>query len=414
MVRDHSLLSSWFPGVVGRKNASAAAPARPVAAIEALEDRRLLSATAVNPGPLLASPTPTPVAAAARGYGVTLNVKAGQAFDDYLGDLVGAKVPAGFVVSASINWGDGTAAGTGKVTKGTTGNLDVSGSHTYAKAGKYTISIAVTATPAPSSSGASAPIILYLGSIQSTADVSSSGGVTLDEKAGVAFTATVGTFSYIAPATGLAASINWGDGTAASVGKITSTGASGATVINYKVTGSHTYAKAGTYPIVITVTQSSGPAGSLAPIKLITTIDSTAIVAASSLDLDGTITGTYSAAPTAASVGALYILTGTGTAGVLGPVSASGRIQLAPLNTSAPVTGSLTLTSISASAAGPGGSVTLTLTGPVEISSGPIPATLGYVITSGTGDFANATGSGTLGVSLGPDIQDFTIVIHSN
>jgi len=390
-----------------------------LAAVEVLEDRRLLSASLVNPGgPDLVSPTPTPVTVPAKGYGVTLHLKAGQAFDGYLGDLVGAKVPAGFKVSAAVNWGDGTAVSAGKISISSTGHIDVGGAHTYAKAGKYTISISVTATPAatPTPSGVvSEPIILFLGSIKSTANVTTSGGVTLNEKAGVAFTATVGTFSYIAPATGLAASISWGDGTT-SVGTVTPTGVSGVDVINFKVTGSHTYAKVGTYPIVVTVTQSSGPPGSLSPIRLITTIDSTAIVTAAGLNLDGTITGTFIPAPTAASVGALYIFNNaTGTAGALGPVSASGRIQLAPFMTSAPITGSMTLTTISASPAGPSGSVTLALTGPVEASSGPIPAMLSYVITGGTGDFAGASGSGTIDVALAAATGlKFTMVIHSN
>jgi hypothetical protein len=412
MARDHSL-SRWLRGVGGEKHAPATTSARP--AIEVLEDRRLLSATLVNPGgSLLVAPTPTPVNVPAKGYGVTLNLKAGQAFSGYLGDLVGAKVPAGFVVSASLNWGDGTAIAKGKVTITSSGHIDVSGSHTYIKAGKFAISIGVTATPGPSGAVA-APIILYLGTIHSTAAVTTSGGVILKEKAGVPFTATVGTFSYIAPATGLAASINWGDGTDSSAGTITSTGVSGVDVINFKVTGSHTYAKPGTYPITVTVTQHLGPPGSLAPVRLITTIDSTAIVTAAGLNLDGTIAGTFVPAPTAASIGALYIFNGaTGAAGAMGPVSANGRIQLPPFMTTGPVTGGMTLTTISATPGGPSGSVTLALTGPVEASSGPIPATLTYVITSGTGSFANATGSGTIEVTLGSTGLAFTMVIHSN
>ena len=59
-------------------------------------------------------------------------------------------------------------------------------------------------------------MIVSLGTIHSKAIVSpatSTGGVSLKETAGVPFTATVGTFSFPAPAAGLAASIDWGDGT---------------------------------------------------------------------------------------------------------------------------------------------------------------------------------------------------------
>ncbi len=300
MARDHSLRSGWFGGIGGSRNPShsASTVSRPLAAIEVLEERRLLS---VSGSPIIIPPTPTPVPPvtfAARGYGVTLNLKAGQPFNGYLGDLVGAKVPAGFIVSSSVNWGDGTAASAGTVKIGSTGNIDVGGSHTYTRIGRYAITIAVTATPAPAPTGAAAaPILLYLGSIHSKANVTSSGSVTLHETAGVPFTAVVGTFSYIGVPTGLAANIDWGDGSAPSAGKIAISAIWAAALFNFKVIGSHTYANPGKYPIVVTITQQLGPPGSLAPIRLVTTIDSTAIVAATGLNLDGTITGTLSPAP---------------------------------------------------------------------------------------------------------------------
>ena len=75
-----------------------------------------------------------------------------------------------------------------------------------------------------------------------------SNGVTINEVAGKAFTADLGTFTFIAPGTGLSARIDWGD-SHVSYGVITATGVSGIDVINFKVTGSHTYKLPGKYAI---------------------------------------------------------------------------------------------------------------------------------------------------------------------
>jgi hypothetical protein len=54
-----------------------------------------------------------------------------------------SKLPASGTITASINWGDATAASAGTVTtSGTTGT--VSGTHTYASAGHYTVTTTIT------------------------------------------------------------------------------------------------------------------------------------------------------------------------------------------------------------------------------------------------------------------------------
>lgn len=59
--------------------------------------------------------------------------------------------------------------------------------------------------------------------------------------------------------------------------------------------------------------------------------------------------------------------------------------------------------------------MTLALTGPTEKGFGGVfPATLNYVISSGTGIFADATGSGTIAVTLVGNGQLFTFKIVSN
>src|SRR5205807_1807119 len=80
-----------------------------------------------------------------------------------------------------------------------------------------------------------------LGTINSKAIVAprpanSAGGVTITETAGKNFTAALGTFNAIAPATGLHAIISWGDGTS-SVGALKAIGIVGVDVIKFSVSG---------------------------------------------------------------------------------------------------------------------------------------------------------------------------------
>ena len=249
--------------------------------------------------------------------------------------------------------------------------------------------------------------------------VSMGQGVTLHENAGVSFTASVGTFVTLAPGTNLHAYIRWGDGTS-SAGVVKADGVIGVDQIQFEVDGTHTYHRGGTFPILVTVYQ-SGPPGSLAPVRLITTIKSTAIVAARNVALDGTITGTYSLAPVAAIYGGGYVFNGTGTAGDLGAVSAHGLVLLGgpipiPYPTTVGAFGTLTLTSTGPSASPVLNSVTLSLSAPVPVAAGStatFPSTLHYAITGGTGMFAGATGTGTIAVTLNPDMT-FSFVITSN
>jgi hypothetical protein len=224
------------------------------------------------------------------------------------------------------------------------------------------------------------------------------GGVTLHEQAGVSFTASVGTFVVLAPAPKLQASINWGDKTT-SAGTITPVGPVNIDEIEFQVTGTHVYTATGTFPITTTVIQPGPTPTSL--VKLITTIRSTAIVSGKVVSLSGAISGKYSLAPTAVTVGATYVFNGTGAVSPLGPVSGQGHATLPPLGATGNPTGTLTLTSIGATAAA-SGSVTLALTAPTQSSSGPFPTILTYTIIGGTGIFAGATGAGTIDVVLGP------------
>jgi hypothetical protein len=395
-------------------------PRRAVTAIEVLEGRRLLSTVAITAEPMISSRAAVVIVAPA-GHGVTLDLTAGQPFSGSLGTFTGITLPreARFTITASVHWGDGSAASAGDVSIDSAGTISVSGSHTYAKAGRHPVAVSILGRPTAQARHPNRNVVVLLGIIHSKAviaaattpaPVNSSGGVTLQEARGVEFTASVGTFITLAPGTNLYAAITWGDGTS-SIGTVNPAGVIGIDELQFEVDGTHTYANAGTYPLHVVVYK-TGPTLTTAT-RLITTIDSTAVVAnATSLSLSGTLAGTYNLAPTAFDIGAGYGFTGSGTAGAMGNVSVQGTVFLPPFMTSGQAHGSITLTAVSPSATPVASTVTLAVTGPTQSSSDPFPSTLNYVITAGTGTFAGATGSGTITVSLGAG-QSFTFVITS-
>jgi hypothetical protein len=81
-----------------------------------------------------------------------------------------AAITAGpWTLQASIDWGDGST-GTGTIKEVSPGFYSITGTHTYATKGKYTVPIGVTATPTPVD-GREDPIILLLTSFDSMIDV---------------------------------------------------------------------------------------------------------------------------------------------------------------------------------------------------------------------------------------------------
>jgi hypothetical protein len=234
-------------------------------------------------------------------------------------------------------------------------------------------------------------------------------GLTLDEQLKVTFTANLGSFVTLAPGTHLRASIKWGDGKH-SKGVLKADGVVGLDEINFEVDGTHAYRRAGTYPITITVYQDGATPTTV--VRIVSSFSATAIVAPSRTTLlNGTVSGTYSLAPVPVDVGADYVLSGSGTAGRLGAVTAQGNVGLPGLIATGNASGTLTLTTAGTSAATPG-SVTLKLTGPTEKGFGPFPSTLSYTITSGTGAFASASGSGSIAATLS-GVGQFTFKITS-
>jgi hypothetical protein len=376
--------------------------------VESLEDRRLLS---VSVAPTLSSADPLIASAAVSNpfgahAGFTLHETAGVPFTAKVAFYPTPVLDPPLAYSAQINWGDSTTS-TGQWVYGANGDdfgLIVRGSHHYAKAGTFTITTQIITGPLPGS-GMMFPSQI-VDTITSKAIVAarptnSTSGVTLTKPAGKQFTATIGTFTFPAPSGHLYANVNWGDG-AISAGTIKAIGGVGVDVIKYAVTGTHTYKLPGTYPVHITVTRVVGE--TFAPV-VIASINSIAKI---TLPLAGTITGTYSIAPTMnPDAGKLYRFTGTGTAGMLGQVSVTGSVHTLGFVATGHATGTLTLSNSH-------GSVTLTLTGPSQPGFSGMPATIAYRITAATGDYANDTGCGTIAISLISPIASqkrFTFVI---
>ncbi len=158
--------------------------------------------------------------------------------------------------SVSIDWGDGSAASAGTVVpNGVVGYFAVTGSHTWAAASSHPFVVSINVLD----SGGSSVVI------KSQAFVSASlvkvAGDANTVGAGVASLLDVAEFVVLdqnATVADFAATIDWGDGSAASGGTIT--GGGGA----FSVSGTHTYAKSGAYTTQITVsnTQPGGGSGS--------------------------------------------------------------------------------------------------------------------------------------------------------
>jgi hypothetical protein len=108
------------------------------------------------------------------------------------------------------------------------------------------------------------------------------------------------------------------------------------------------------------------------------------------LVLDGTLQGTWSNVLANPDLGGSQTLRGDGSARPLGPVQATGTLRTPGFVASGRTTGCLILTTAR-------GSVTLRLVGtmPQPGFSSP-PASMRYTVVKGTGQYAQATGSGTV------------------
>jgi hypothetical protein len=148
--------------------------------------------------------------------------------------------------TATIDWGDGTTT-TGTIT-GANGSFNITGTHNYADEGNYSTLLHVTYlgatfTPGGSATVADAPLTL----ISTAPLISFTPGVLLNNL----FLASFSDGNPFGPASDFTANIDWGDGTV-SAGTISGTASA------FSLTGSHTYASGGNFPILVGVLDDGG------------------------------------------------------------------------------------------------------------------------------------------------------------
>jgi hypothetical protein len=150
-------------------------------------------------------------------------------------------------LNATINWGDGTSS-TGTVT-GSNGSFTVAGSHTYLDEGTFT----TTVTLRESAPGTAVGIAHSTATIAEADALSVTSTNPVAATEGLTFSGVLATFadSYtIQTASGLSATITWGDGTS-STGTVAGSGGA------FTVSGTHKYADEGTFTVTVTLRDKS-------------------------------------------------------------------------------------------------------------------------------------------------------------
>jgi hypothetical protein len=203
--------------------------------------------TLSDDAPGTATATVTSTAHVASGLAVTavnFSTPEGTAFNGTVAtfsDSNTALTPASF--TTSINWGDATPTTPGTVTGGA-GSFTLSGMHTYADEGSFTVTVMVSENPPGTNSGTA------MGTATVTeADRLSGVAMTFTATAGVPFSGAVATFTdsdTANVASDFTATIAWGDATM-SAGTVTGSGGS------FTVSGTHTYATMGNFPVTVTL-----------------------------------------------------------------------------------------------------------------------------------------------------------------
>jgi hypothetical protein len=234
------------------------------------------------------------------GGGVNFSATAGVPFTGQVvanfSDPGGPEVIGDY--SATIDWGDGSGTSPATIAPAAGGTFTAAGDHTYAKPGKYTVTVTIHHDSAPDTV------------VTGTATVAGPGvtatGVIINSTEGAPISQAVATFTDPGGTDILAnysATINWGDGTGVVAGTISGPDGSGV----FTVSGSHTYVEEGNYTITITI-KHQGAAD--------TTVTSTALVAdpavvgnGTTIDLRGSATVTNVAVATFTDPGGPEVLT---------------------------------------------------------------------------------------------------------
>jgi RHS repeat-associated protein len=187
--------------------------------------------------------------ATSQANGETIHAVEGQAFTGTVATFIppdpGAQAGD---FAATIDWGDGHTS-TGTVAEDANGTFSVVASNTYAAEGAYPIEVEVD--------GPDGYAAVATGLAEVAFAPITSAGTSFSATAGQAFAGAVATFSGPSPgesANSYAATIDWGDGQV-SEGLIAPDESGG-----YDVTGSHVYARAGSYDVAATIADAGGAA----------------------------------------------------------------------------------------------------------------------------------------------------------
>jgi hypothetical protein len=155
--------------------------------------------------------------------------------------------------TATITWGDGQIS-TGTIAADSNGGFVVLGTHVYAQAATESISVAI-ADKDGSTATAQGTI-----SVSTTPDAAlTANGSSVNATAGVALTGIIANFTDGDPsgtANDFTATITWGDGQT-SLGQLQANSSGG-----FEVTGTHSYAQAGTYQTTVTIVDTAGATAS--------------------------------------------------------------------------------------------------------------------------------------------------------
>ncbi len=141
-------------------------------------------------------------------------------------------------ITATIDWGDKTAPTSQQVVSSANEAYQVSAMHTYSQTGSWTITVFLSSFLVGPLVGAGTATVVAPAFTLSARNITS--------QARHKFSGTVATVTGTISAKGLSVTINWGDG----VSNVLSLGGGKGTL---SVKSSHTYSKAGSYPITISV-----------------------------------------------------------------------------------------------------------------------------------------------------------------
>ncbi len=191
------------------------------------------------------APTDPPITAA----GVAVAATEGTAFSGTVAKFTDPDTAAlASEYGVTIDWGDGTSSTVATIS-GSGGSYTVSGGHTYAEEGSYTVTVAITDTD----NAANTATVTSTATVADAALTSACAMPSLTTQTFSGKTATFTDASLTGTLSDFSASINWGD-SSTSAGTIS--GGPGTTP--YSVSGSHTYGSTGTFTVTTTITDVGG------------------------------------------------------------------------------------------------------------------------------------------------------------